>query len=261
MRSTMILAAFAAILALNAATLAAMYPTSPVMWDGEPGFGPGDANEDSLQDVLNNITVDGDSSVNAATDAIRDDIDSYWSITGSGQSAATMIIELSAWKADTSFGVFDMTDPSKMVTIFDGAATPGYGPGTAILAILETGEVGLNFSPTGVFFAGNAFGFFISTEDGTWYSDTDLNEDEFDHMLVYQGNNIDEVKLANLSHGAWMDNEFILAFEDQWGGGDGDWQDLVIMVESVNPVPVPGAVLLGVLGLGAAGMRLRKRQS
>lgn len=259
MRSTMILAAFAAILTLTTApAMAIMYPTAPV------SFGPGTAGEGSLQDVLDDITVGpnlGVSSVNTATDAIRDDLDSYWSITGSAQSAATMIIELSAWAVDTSFGVFDMTDPLKMVTIFAGAAVPGFGTGTATLAILNTGEVGLNNALTGVTFAGNAFGFFITTPDGTWYSDTDLNVDQFDHMLVYQGKNVDNVALAGLSHGLWTDNEFVLAFEDQRGGGDGDWQDLVLMVESVVPVPVPGAVLLGVLGLGAAGMRLRKRQS
>jgi hypothetical protein len=30
------------------------------------------------------------------------------------------------------------------------------------------------------------------------------------------------------------------------------------MVESVVPIPLPGAVLLGILGLGVVGLKLRK---
>ncbi|MDI6447857.1 DUF4114 domain-containing protein [Anaerobaca lacustris] len=260
MRRTMILAAFAAILTLTTApAMAIMYPTAPVT------FGPGTAGEGSLQDVLNSITVAptaGVSSVNTATDAIRDDLDSYWSISGSSQSAATMIIELSAWKDQTSFGVFDMFNPLSRVEIFSGADAPGIANGGLKNLVIDAdGKVYVNYVLQGTF-VGNAFGYYITTpQQNTWYSDTDLNADEFDHMLVYQGKNIDSVQIAGLSKGLWTNNEFILAFEDQWGGGDGDWQDLVLMVESVVPVPVPGAVLLGVLGLGAAGMRLRKRQS
>ena len=40
--------------------------------------------------------------------------------------------------------------------------------------------------------------------------------------------------------------------------GDRDYQDLVVEISLAAPVPVPGAVLLGILGLGAAGLKLRK---
>ena len=42
------------------------------------------------------------------------------------------------------------------------------------------------------------------------------------------------------------------------GVGDDDYQDLVVEISLAAPVPVPGAVLLGILGLGAAGLKLRK---
>ncbi len=41
---------------------------------------------------------------------------------------------------------------------------------------------------------------------------------------------------------------------------DGGWYDIAIDNLEVTPVPVPGAVLLGMLGLGAAGMKLRREQ-
>jgi hypothetical protein len=40
--------------------------------------------------------------------------------------------------------------------------------------------------------------------------------------------------------------------------GDRDYQDLVVEISNASPVPVPGAILLGILGLGVAGIRLRK---
>jgi len=50
----------------------------------------------------------------------------------------------------------------------------------------------------------------------------------------------------------------ILAWEDLDARcTDGDYTDMVVMVESVM-VPVPGAILLGMLGLSVAGVKLRK---
>jgi len=40
--------------------------------------------------------------------------------------------------------------------------------------------------------------------------------------------------------------------------GDADYQDLVVEISNAAPVPVPGAVLLGILGLSAAGIKLRR---
>lgn len=42
-------------------------------------------------------------------------------------------------------------------------------------------------------------------------------------------------------------------------GSDTDYQDFIALIEGPCPVPVPGAVLLGMLGLGVAGLKLRKR--
>ena len=41
--------------------------------------------------------------------------------------------------------------------------------------------------------------------------------------------------------------------------GDQDYQDLVVEISKGAPVPVPGAVLLGMLGLSVVGVKLRKR--
>lgn len=48
---------------------------------------------------------------------------------------------------------------------------------------------------------------------------------------------------------------YIVGFDP---GTDGDYQDMLVLIEGANPVPVPGAVLLGILGLGAVGVKLHK---
>ena len=221
----------------------------------------------TLQQVLDDITVNplpphtdtpapGDtykSSVIVGTDELA--MDEIWSIAGSGQMAATMIIEIAGWKDQNAFGVYDATDSSKQVQIFSGPQSEG---ARAVMSILLDGSVEISFVDSGVDFAGNAFGFYLSTPNGKFFSDTGLNADAYDHLWAYQGKDIDWVQIANLQPGLWDDNEYVLAWEDTLGGGDNDHQDFVAMVESVMPVPAPAAILLGVLGLGAAGVRLRK---
>lgn len=248
-----------------------------------PVFGPG-SGETTLQQVLNNITKAptlGASSVNVATEAIVDDVDSYWKIDGSGGASSTMIIELAGWNPTNVMGVYDALNPATRVALFGGAAGQG---DQAELTIATNGTVtvtykdfdpvtgdflGGSFNTGTVFTAGNLFGFYLDSTasrqpgNGVFFSDTALNtstgDNGYDHMLAYQGKGIDTVQMPGKAPGTWEQNEFVLAWEDKLGSmTDGDYQDLVVIVESVSPVPVPAAVLLGFLGLGAAGLKLRR---
>jgi hypothetical protein len=235
------------------------------------GAAPAMADLSALQDALDDITVGpnaGDSSVDVTTDMLPDvdgsgPYDSYWNITGSGLSGSTVIIELcvSAVADYQRFGIFDYANPANTVELFGGAATGG---DQVVVSIKADGSVHVNLSDTGVDFAGNRFGYYLDTSNtgasnpGMWYSDSALNWDQTDHMYAYQGTNTDTVQLPGCSPGLWTDNEFVLAFEGQGYGGNEDYNEFVVMVESVNPVPVPAAALLGMIGMGVAGLRLRK---
>jgi hypothetical protein len=81
-------------------------------------------------------------------------------------------------------------------------------------------------------------GFYLQTpQNHTYYSQLSLNNDTpFNHFRLYENENIE---------GA------ILAMEDLFGGGDKDWNDMVVSVAPAN-VPEPSTML--VLGIGVIGL-------
>ncbi len=248
MKKSMVSLASLCLLAVGSASLVA----SPI-----GGYGDGGA---ALQAVLDGITVvpAGNSSVDVTTDDLPDALDSNWAVGGSGGAVATLSIELTGFAGSNTFGIYDTAAPGSQVEVFGGGAGAG---AIRLISILFDGSVLVNFSDTGIDFAGNSFGFYLGNSVGahpTFYSNTGLNGDSVDHMVAFQGEG-DKIQIPPFSAGIWGANEYVLAWEDTTGGGDRDYDDFVVLVESINPVPEPTSIAM--FGLGLAAMaRLRRRR-
>jgi len=216
--------------------------------------------ETSLQTILNDITVSGTSSVNVNTDQVS--FDGRWMVTGTGNASATMIIEIAGNAGINSFGVYN---GSNFATLFTGPAVQG---DRASLFVYSSGNIGILQQSSGIyttyngFLSSNDFGFFMMSDGITWFSENARNSDQGDHMVAFQGKD-DWVQLPSAYTGRWNSNEYILAWEDlNMSGSDRDYNDMVVMVESVTPVPEPGTLVLlgsGLIGLASYGRKKFRR--
>lgn len=147
---------------------------------------------------------------------------------------ALLIEEIAGFKDSNILSWYNPSDPSDGDVIFVGPDSPG--------------------SPEEVFAPSNPFGFSLHTPTQTFFSQTGLNIDGYEHFWAFYNPKYGTDQLGR--------KQYIVAVEDYVGGFDGDHNDMVFSVIGVTPVPEPGTLMLLGSGLiGALGFVRRFRLS
>ncbi len=251
-------------LALRWGVTAALLAAGPQAHAACTFNGPG--SEASLQSAFNSML--GSGAPNAVTACVPDGADAAWSTVGS-VGAIDIVLELAGNAQSNTFGLYDLSDPSRRLTIFEGndgvsaeatVRLRQMANGTWRASVLEFNNPD---DPSGWMHLGglttSAFGFYLGTAtQGTFLSQTGRNTDGVDHMYAYGGNGAQFVG-GPLNGELFAQQDFILAWEDLFGGGDRDYQDFVVVVQDIRPVPLPPAVwLLASSLIGLAGVARRR---
>jgi hypothetical protein len=108
----------------------------------------------------------------------------------------------------------------------------------------------------------NLFGWYLNSSGALYYSESGLNPSGWDHLMTFEVPELAGqtlwVKIGSANPVQWtFSDPYLLTWEDL-NLGDTDYDDMIYLVDRVAPVPLPGAVLLGMLGLGYAGTMLRR---
>ena len=177
----------------------------------------------SLQGYLNGVGE----SITVGTDQLDAQT---WSTTISGNSTFTLMLEFAGNAAGNAIGVYNGSAAAPaLYQIFPGAAAPGWYAtahfglgGSLVVSLFDNNSAYQGQSAYGGVDK-NIFGFYLQGPGGTFYSQDYRNSGGAAMVLTYAGTG------QNL--GCWWQ-----AFEDTQNG-DRDFDDAVLFVESVNPVP------------------------
>lgn len=175
-------------------------------------------------------------------------------------ATAFLLLELAGYAGANKFGIYSFTGTGTSV-VLGNTLEVFKGPDSPLSAVtlefnLAAGTV--KNSVTGLSaLIGKNFGFYISTPDNnTFYTHAFLNGDKKDHFKVYDTSD-------NLGTGLFG-SDVVLGIEDLYNLGDKDFNDMVVGVTDVAPVPEPGTMVLlgfGMLGLAIYGKRRMNKEA
>jgi hypothetical protein len=244
--------------------------TLPIILSGGSSALAATFGNDSLQTLLDDMTVSGPG-IDTVNDQTGYDL---FTNTATGNSTATLMFEIAELDPNSKFGIYSAKKPDQKVLLFDGANYEGAGS-TVYFSndriAVWTGQFdpsggGLVFDPPPNVerydYSWNKFGFYLEKADGTTFYTQDGLNGGHEQAVVYRGDDETVMDLPGRRSGTFTDNEFIIAFEDEWLGGisDSDYDNFVVMVESIEPVPEPGTIAgLGVVAVSLLATRLRQK--
>ncbi|MEZ5500748.1 MAG: DUF4114 domain-containing protein [Steroidobacteraceae bacterium] len=240
-------------------------------------FGTPSGGEPTLQVSLNLLLSPApDTAADCLLDGPGPNGDAVW--TAAGSVSTSLLLEIAGFANSNNFGIYDPANPNNQLAVFLGANSPGdtaqltFSPvsgGVQVGVVVRNsyGQITGQWQ-SGSPFESTAFGFYLRTpQNNVFYSDSQLNPQQSDQMYAYRGNGGSFVSGpvyndGNPSNDIFGPTDAILAYEDLLNG-DNDYQDFVVLVRGIQPVPLPAAAwLLGsgatmLLGMTAARSRRR----
>jgi hypothetical protein len=214
----------------------------------------GASGEPSLQQTFNDLfgTANApDVRNDCLSDGAGPGRDGNWQSTGA--SSATIMLELAGFADFNTFGLYDPANPHRRLEVFGGRLGPGSTASLVFTNVAGGTQVAMSIvgspaAPRVVTFSSDAFGFFLSTPEGnTFFTQSSLNAGGADRTYAYRG----EGQTFMRGPAVWTEfgaNDAILAYEDLVHGDD-DFQDFVVLVRGVEPIPLPAAAMLLLSGL------------
>lgn len=238
-----------------------------VLWMGSawavPVYDPG--GETNLDDVFDGLGLTA-----AGYDVVSSqDNHAYWTHSAVGSTSSYLFSDVSFGGVGDSLGVYSATS-GEMIEVFGDTL----GTDATTLSFKADGSV-QSFSSTGSITSaitfGDVFGFYITMGGNTYYSDPSMNPSYDvdgtsyqDYMLMYQGDGTTVTNDYNgISGGLFGIDDWLIAMEalTHGAGLPKDFDDAVILVESIFPAPAPATLALLGIGLVGLGATLRKRTS
>lgn len=220
-------------------------------------------NGNSLQNGLDNLaygnalgTVDADFYDVNTSQLGNDEI---WNVTSSAVTSQTILFEFAGFRNANTFGIYDIRNSGNTLQIFSGREGAGsmeitIGLSNTFASILPAGGTG------NATFSSPNFGFYLDGPGGTFYSQSNLNAGGADQMIAFQGQGDRYIDAHGFGPSLFSQGEFILAWEDlRYNRTDGDFQDFVVLVSNVRPVPAPSA--LGLLFIAMLGLGIGRRRA
>ena len=226
----------------------------------------------SLQNELDSRSYDADGNSISFLDVNADQQmpDEVFTFGSTGGAISRLLFEFAGYAPNTSFGIYDVNDIDNKLEIFAGsndandlAVTLDISGTNFLTSWAYSDTTGTQTGSDSALFSSEAFGFYIhSNATNYFYSEQSQNADGIDHMATFEGGT--GIFLDALNNGfdlgdEFLANEYLLAFEDLPGGGDFDYTDFVVLVESINPIPVPATLALFGLGLVGLGFSAKKK--
>jgi hypothetical protein len=221
-------------------------------------WNPGVSNGGSPPDYINGTVQNGQSAS-----------DTFWNLAPGGGSSATIVLEIAGHASANTFGFYDPSDLSKRAQLFSGAASSGSKVyvkfnGTT----LQSSSDNITFANvTGGTFSSTTFGMYLQYNTDVFYSDATKNAGGGDNLVAYQGFGDEstgrKIKIGS-TYQPWDVNSYVLGWEDlKLSSSDKDYQDMVLLVSQVVPVPEPSTVIASALLLlpfGASMIRILRRK-